>query len=192
MQTFVLKKFSLLMGFPYRMVLMGVFWMVGSAFNPPVRHLSAPMYRVSHPFFVSVTEFNHNPRENILEISCKMFADDFENALKAQSRIALDISNPRDSVQLNKFASGYLVKHLQLKINNKAVALQFIGMEKENEAIWCYLQVNNVTGVTRLDISNSLLYDMYKDQISIMHASVKGNRKSTRLVYPDAQASFEW
>jgi hypothetical protein len=139
-----------------------------------------------------VTEFNHNQKDRTLEISCKMFADDFENALKAQSKTPVDISNPGDTAQLNKAAFEYLVKHLQLKINGRQVTIQFIGLEKENEAVWCYMQVNNVAGVSRLDVRNNLLYDMFKDQISIMHVSVKGNRKSTRLMYPDAQASFEW
>ena len=34
-----------------------------------------------HPFFVSVTEINHNAGDKNLEISCKIFTDDFEAAL---------------------------------------------------------------------------------------------------------------
>ena len=35
-----------------------------------------------HPFFVSVTEMNHNAKDKTLEISCKLFADDFEKGLE--------------------------------------------------------------------------------------------------------------
>lgn len=147
---------------------------------------------LAHPFYVSVTEFNHNQKENILEISCKMFADDFETTLKTQYKTVIDITHPKDPKQVEKLAFDYLQKHLQLKINGRQAVYQFIGYEKENEAVWCYLQVNNVTAVKKLEISNNLLYEMYNTQISIMHASVGGNRKSTRLVFPDTMASFEW
>jgi hypothetical protein len=191
-QTFVMKKYSLLMGLPVRSLILAVFWCITAALQTRPAGILRTSAGVFHPFYVSVTEFNHNQKDRTLEISCKMFADDFENALKAQSKTPVDISNPGDTAQLNKAAFEYLVKHLQLKINGRQVTIQFIGLEKENEAVWCYMQVNNVAGVSRLDVRNNLLYDMFKDQISIMHVSVKGNRKSTRLMYPDAQASFEW
>ena len=35
-----------------------------------------------HPFYVSVTEINQNAAEKSLEISCKFFADDFEQTLE--------------------------------------------------------------------------------------------------------------
>ena len=38
--------------------------------------------KVFHPFYVSVTEVNQNVSEKTLEISCKFFADDFENILE--------------------------------------------------------------------------------------------------------------
>ena len=34
-----------------------------------------------HPIFVSVTEIEHNAVEKTLEISCKLFVDDFEKSL---------------------------------------------------------------------------------------------------------------
>ena len=180
------------MGLPVRSLVLAVLWFMMAALQTRPVDILRSSAGVIHPFFVSVTEFNHNQKDHTIEISCKMFADDFENALKAHSKSPVDISNPRDSALLNKITFDYLAKHLQLKVNGRPVTLQFIGLEKENEAVWCYLQVNNVAGVTRLDVNNNLLYEMFKDQISIMHVSVKGNRKSTRLMYPDSQASFEW
>ncbi|MEI8059397.1 MAG: DUF6702 family protein, partial [Ferruginibacter sp.] len=34
----------------------------------------------NHPLFVSVTEIEHNAKDKTLEISCKIFTDDFENS----------------------------------------------------------------------------------------------------------------
>jgi hypothetical protein len=194
MQTFVMKKFLLLMALP------GLKWMFFLMFHlssfstvPPAAGVfRLPTSDFIHPFYVSVTEFNHNTKDKTIEISCKMFAEDFENALKTQFKTNVDISHPKDPKVLEKLVFEYLQKHLQLKVNGKPVSLQFVGYEKEEEAVWTYLQVNNVASLKKIEITNNILYEAYNTQISIMHASEGGNRKSTRLVYPDTQASFEW
>ena len=145
-----------------------------------------------HPFYVTVTEINHNAKEANLEISCKMFADDFENTLKSANQIPIDIVHPKDRKQLENMIAAYLQKHLQFKVNGKPVTTQFVGFEKENESVWCYLEVNQVPEVKKLDIMNDLLYESHDSQISIMHVIVAGNRKSTKLVYPDKNTSLEF
>ena len=147
---------------------------------------------IRHPMYVSVTEFSHNQKENILEISCKMFADDCEATLRQQNKINVDITHPKDGKQLEKMLHDYIQKHLQIKVDGKAAALQWVGYEKENESVWCYLQANDIKTVKKLEISNSLLYDQYNTQINIMHAMVGGNRKSIRINYPDKTAQFDF
>lgn len=148
--------------------------------------------KINHPFFVSVTELNHNQTDNIIEISCKMFADDFENALKTRYKTTIDITNPKDPKQVNRFIYDYIQKHIQLRVNDKLVMLEYVGYEKESEAVWCYLQVKDINRVRKLDITSNLLYEMYNTQIGIIHASVGGQRKSTRLDFPETNASFQW
>ena len=37
---------------------------------------SALQTEILHPFFISVTEINHNIKDKSLEVSCKIFTDD--------------------------------------------------------------------------------------------------------------------
>ena len=39
-----------------------------------------------HPIFVSVTQIDHNATDKTLEISCKIFTDDFEQTLRQQNK----------------------------------------------------------------------------------------------------------
>jgi hypothetical protein len=39
---------------------------------------------------------------------------------------------------------------------------------------------------------NSILYEAYDKEINLMHVTVGGERKSTRLNYPDKEASFQF
>ena len=145
-----------------------------------------------HPFYVTVIEVNHNSKEKNLEISCKIFADDLENTLKKNYKIPLDISHPKDPKQLDKMVNEYCTRHLQLKVDGKPVTLQYVGFEKEAESAWCYFQVPGISTVKKLDATTDLLYEMYDSQISILHASVGGVRKSLKLEYPATQMSFSW
>lgn len=151
-----------------------------------------PVSEKLHPLFISVTEFNHNAKENLLEISCKIFADDCEKTLSQQTKTIVDVSHPKDVKLLEKLLNDYIQKHLQLKVNGKTASMQYVGYEKESESVWCYLQVPDVKSLKKLDVTNSLLYDMYNTQIGIMHASVGTIRKSLRINYPETQAVFEF
>ena len=145
-----------------------------------------------HPFFVSVTEINHNASQATLEISCKLFIDDFENALKNQYKFKIDLADPKDQKQLEKLIFDYMQKHLQIKINDKPVALNFVGFETESESVWCYLEVKQAPQIKSLAVSNDLLYESHSTQMSIIHALAGGNRKSTKLVNPEKQVVFQW
>ena len=145
-----------------------------------------------HPLYISVTEINHNAKDKTLEISCKMFTNDFEAALEKSTHAKVDLSEPKDKKVTDKLITDYVVKHLQLKVDGKAAVLHYIGSEKEADGTWCYFQVSDIPAVKRIDIVNSLLYDNFEQEINIMHVSVGGEKKSTRLNYPDVNATIEF
>ena len=147
---------------------------------------------VSHPLYITVTEINHNPREKILEISCKIFTNDLETVLEKLAKAKVDLSSVKDKASNDKLIDAYIEKHLRLKVDGKPVGLRFVGSEKESDGTWCYFQVNDVPGVKKLDVVNDLLYDGFSQQINIMHVTVGGERKSTRLDCPEANASFQY
>lgn len=150
------------------------------------------MLGLFHPFYVSVTEINHNAKDKTLEISCKLFLEDTEKALQKQLGVPVELGNPKDSKKAQQLVSDYVKKHLQIKIDGKPVALEFIGFETEGASLWSYYQVNNISSVHKIDISNNLLYEMYDAQIGIVHAQVGGNKKSTRVTNPDANMTLEF
>jgi len=146
-----------------------------------------------HPLYISVTEMNYNATDKNLEISCKIFTDDFEKTLANNYKTKVDLTTPADKNEANRVVKEYVKNHLLLKIDNKAVALEFVGFEKENEAVWSYFEVKNITvAPKKIDVVNSILYEAYDSQINLMHVSVSGKRQSTRLNYPDKEAGFSF
>jgi U3 small nucleolar RNA-associated protein 14 len=145
-----------------------------------------------HPIFVSVTEIEHNAKEKTLEISCKIFTDDFEKTLKATYKTYVDLLKPKDKNAMNKLVADYVQKHLIIKADGKTVALQFIGYEQDEEGIVSYYQVNNIAAVKKLDVTDNILFEYKKEQMSIIHTTINGTRKSAKLINPEDKHSFEF
>ena len=143
-----------------------------------------------HPFYVSVTEIHHNAKDKALEISCKIFVDDMEEALKKNYKTKVDLSSVQNQEQNNKLIADYISKHLVFVTDGKPQKLSYVGYEKDSEAVYCYFEVPNLPAVKKLDVTNSILQDYTTSQINIMHVYVNGNRKSYKLDYPSNQASF--
>ena len=145
-----------------------------------------------HPIYMSVTEIEHNVTDKTLEISCKIFTDDFEKTLRKTYSGTVDLINPKDKVVMNKLVGDYIKKHLLLKVDGKPVIMEFIGYEQQEEGITSYYQVNNMSKVKKLDITDNILYEYKSEQISLLHITVMGIRKSTKMVNPEDKVSVEF
>lgn len=155
--------------------------------------LLAGVMAMAHPFYVSVTEINHNPKDKTIEISCKTFTDDLETALEKTTKVKHDLFNPKDAAATEKAVADYIKKHLQLKSDGKPLQLEFVGYERENEATWSYFQVSNVAAAPKkLDIITSILFEASDKQINLLHVTINNNRKSTKLDYPADNATFDF
>lgn len=138
-----------------------------------------------HPLHVSTTEVNFNAKDKTLEVSCRIFSDDFEAILAKLYKQKTDLSSPNMKTTMDELVKKYLLSHMQLKANGKAVTLNYIGFEIDHEATNIYLEVEKITAIKSVEVNDTILYDMFDDQMSIVHV-VKGNvRKSTKILYPE-------
>ncbi|MGQ7853220.1 DUF6702 family protein [Pedobacter sp. WC2501] len=140
---------------------------------------------IKHPLHVSTTEVNFNAKDKTLEISCKIFSDDFEAILAKLYKQKIDLSNPNMKGTMDELVKKYLLSHLQLKANGKAVAMNYIGFEIDHEATNIYLEVEKVAAIKSVEVNDSILYDMFDDQMSIVHVVKGSTRKSTKILYPE-------
>ena len=145
-----------------------------------------------HPLFISVTEIEQNSKERTVEISCKIFTDDFEKTLRMNTKDKVDLLNPAIKSQMEKLVNSYIQKHLIVQIDSKQVAMKFIGYEQQEEGITSYFQVDNIASIKNIKVFNNLLYEFNVQQMGIIHAIVNGTRKSSKLNNPEANALFEW
>jgi hypothetical protein len=141
-----------------------------------------------HPLHISVTEINHNANEKTVEITCKLFTDDFEKVLVQNYKTKVDLINPPDRPAMDKLISDFVQKHVLIKLDNKSIQLSYLGFERDAEAVYSYFQVENIGAIKKLEVTNTILHEMFTDQINMIHIMVGGKRKSLKLDYPDKEA----
>ena len=142
-----------------------------------------------HPFHVSVTDINHNKAESTLELQCKIFTDDFEAALAKTYQRKTDLINPAMHPSMDTLVRQYVLTHLQVKANGIPLSPKYLGFEQEKEAVYVFVEyVKAPTVLKEAVVVNSLLYELYTDQINIIHCKTGEKTKSVKLDYPEKNA----
>ncbi|WP_134091349.1 DUF6702 family protein [Olivibacter sp. XZL3] len=150
------------------------------------------LFNLLHPFYVSVTSIEHNKEEKKLEISCRIFFDDLEDALAQKYQQRFSLIKPKDPSTVNRHLASYLLQNLAISINGTPSKLEYLGYEIEEDAAWCYVQAEVGSVIQNITINNKLLYQSHKQQSNILHVTINGIRKSTKLDYPKSKVSFSY
>lgn len=140
---------------------------------------------VKHPLHVSTTELNYNQQEKAIEVSCRIFTDDFESILAKNYKQKIDLANPLIKGKMDEVIEKYIISHLQIKANGKQINMRYLGFEIDHEATNIYLEAEKVNTFKSVEVSNIILYDLFDDQMSIVHIVKGKTRKSTKILYPD-------
>lgn len=154
--------------------------------------LLAGILTVLHPFYISMVEINHNAKDATVEISVRIFTEDFEKTLQKRTTTHLDLIKPKDNAFLDKQIAAYLTEKLKLKVNGQPVVLNYLGHELQNESVWSYLEVPKTIDVKKLEVDCSLLYDFEKAQSNIIHVKTARAEKSYKLDFPKNNTVFEF
>lgn len=142
-----------------------------------------------HPLHVSTTEIEFNSKEKSLEISCRIFTDDFETILAKQFKVKVDLNKQTMHKAMDELVKKYINANLQYRVNGKVLTANYIGFEKDNEATNVYLEIDNISSLQNLSLTNNILYDLYDDQMNILHVERSGARKSVRVNFPAKELS---
>ncbi|MEO7309595.1 MAG: DUF6702 family protein [Chitinophagaceae bacterium] len=144
-----------------------------------------------HPFFISVTDINHNSKDQLLEVSVRIFTDDFEKTLrKNYPTLKVDLTNEKSAGAMDELIKKYLPANLQLVVNGKFCPLKYVGFEKIEESTWCYFEVENIPDLKRLYIHNSILYDWQPKQTNMCIVHANGEEKTNKTEQPATEITF--
>ena len=144
-----------------------------------------------HPFYISMTEINFNNKSKSLEVSVRIFTDDFEKTLRKKCNCKVDLMAVNEKKAMEKVVNDYVQQHLQIKADGRLQALEFVGYQQEEESTWNYFLVKNVSQVKKLEIVNSLLHDYREEQVNMLHIKANGKDYTDKLDYPNKFFSID-
>lgn len=133
-----------------------------------------------HKYYVSVTTIKHAPDENTLQVTSRMFIDDFENVLKERYGVDTRLNTKREAGDAELYIEKYLRSKLVFYKDGEAVPYDYLGREYDADMLVCYIEVPgmNLSEAERLAVTNEILTDLFEEQQNITHFHLRGEKHS--------------
>lgn len=145
-----------------------------------------------HKYYISVTQINYIEQSSAIQITSRLFIDDFENVLKLKYNKAIVLAEKNEPETINGYINNYLKDKIKITINNQPVAFNFIGKEYDGDIVRCYLEVENILNIDSMAITNKVLFDLQSDQQNIVKTTINSKNKSFILTQDEPTALLKF
>lgn len=144
-----------------------------------------------HPFHVGSAEFRYATSSKTIQVTARVFMDDLEKAVREKYGVNVAFHRPADRSAMEKLLTQYCTEYLKLKVDGQMKNLTFIGYEEDKEGVDLYLESSPLPKTpTKIEVGVSLLYNIFDDQINLVHILIGNQRASKKLDYPNRY--FVW
>jgi hypothetical protein len=131
-----------------------------------------------HKYYVSVTEINIIESSGTIQISSRLFIDDLELALQnIYADESITLSNA-DSETVRNMMETYVKSHFKITANKEQIKLNYLGREYEDDVVYIYMEAEVLYEISSIKISNSILFETYKEQEHIIKTKTEKKSKS--------------
>jgi len=146
-----------------------------------------------HPTYIAVVQIDYTSQDKFVTLLSKTFIDDLELALQKKFAKKENIANPGDAKSLSLEMEDYVKSHLMVKINGRPVDFSITGYKTdENNSVAIYFRINKIDSINKIEITDTVFYELYNSQIQIIYVTVDGNLKSNKLRNPSSKAVFDF
>lgn len=141
-------------------------------------------FTVAHKFYISVTSIGYSDKDKALQITTRVFIDDFEKVLQERYGVKANLATEDESSQADEYIEKYLNTKFALAIDDKNVAYNFLGKIYDNDIMICYLEVPkiDISTATTISVQNELLMDIFEEQKNVVHFKIENQKKSFVLI----------
>ncbi len=144
--------------------------------------LVAPLmaFTTAHKFYVSVTNVDYSEKSQSLQVISRIFIDDMEEVLKARYDFDASLGTESESAQADAYLERYFRTKFSISVNGKEQEYQFLGKRYDKDLLMCYIEVPGVPAASlkAVEVTNSLLTDLFDEQRNLVHFSILGQKKS--------------
>ena len=137
-----------------------------------------------HKFYLSVTNVQYSEKDEALQITSRIFIDDFEDILEERYGVYPNLATPLESETADTYIEKYLRSKLLIRIDGKQVDYKFLGKKYDNDVMVCYLEVPKIklSKIKTIELQNEVLTDLFEEQQNVLHFKMNGKKKSFVLM----------
>ncbi|RSK42011.1 DUF6702 family protein [Mangrovimonas spongiae] len=162
-----------------------------------IKYISLPLLFVflafgMHKYYVSVTQIEYVKEQSSVQIITRIFIDDLENVLKKRYDENIILKYKDESGKVNDYIARYLKSKISIKINGEEQIINFIGKEYDVDIAICYLEIEGIKNIKTFEISNEVLFDMFKEQKNVIRTNINSKNKSFILIKENDKAMLNF
>lgn len=135
-----------------------------------------------HLYFVSIWDLVVNNQTQTVQITTKVFLDDFEVGLNTMHGKQKWDWKSKDIVvqkRLDSLVVAYVNTSTLFLLDGKKLELNFLGKETELDVCYLYFESQKWSETPqKIEVKNSFLVKEISDQMNIVHIEFNGNKKS--------------
>lgn len=129
----------------------------------------------AHPFHVTMTEAEWNPKTKSLEVSMRVNPLDVERVLRAKWKRNVELV--ADDKKMDAAVFEYLQKQLVLATpDKKRLKPKWVGMEVKVNRAWLYFEYPMKAPPKLLRVEHRVFHELESDQVNTLMLKVDGRR----------------
>lgn len=144
--------------------------------------VSLSSFKSIHKYYVSVTDIEYAQEAKSLQVISRLFIDDFEKVLQERYVDSIKIEDALVDTYIGKYYS----KKLLIEVDNELKQFNFIGKEIEDDMVHCYFEIENISSIKTIRVTNKLLFDIFDNQQNITHLKINDKKKSFLFIKDNA------
>ena len=145
--------------------------------------LSIPLlsFGPTHKYYVSLTKIDYIKEQQTVQITTKIFIEDFEKALRNRYEDTLVLDAGQNEEKIEIYLRKYLSSKLKIKINQAQQELIFLGKAYIEDQVVCYLEIANVANIEQFEVKNLVLFDVFQEQKNIVRTYINDKHQTVVL-----------
>ncbi len=134
-----------------------------------------------HQFHFSETLIEWIPRDGKMQMTIKVFTDDWDLAMLQAS-----------SADFDENAQRYLNEHVKISGSNDTIHWHYVGHERDGDLYYHYLETDRISFPEELTVQMNILMELYGDQKNLLNFRKDGQTKSLYFLDKNSIQHFNW
>lgn len=135
-----------------------------------------------HKHYISLTKVDFIKEKKVIQVTMKFFIDDIELALENRHGEAMELTTKDENKMVDKFLEGYIRQKFKVWVNEEEKTYSYLGKEYENNEVFFYLELENISDIKSIEIQNSMLFEEFEEQQNYIKLNIENVQKTFILL----------